>query len=668
MNANEKNRKEAEKLMRQKMVENKMESLINSSVDAKIKLVPGDNWGFDANNKQITYSCKGPKSIFNLTSEEVAGFILHEIAHAKYTQNVSSRTWPDPAIEYATLMNCVEDIRVEKQLMNRFPGTYDSFRNLAVQTQNQLEEEFIKYVPNQMNYLLNLRQHQWKFRLFFKNKAVEDLFLDTLLLVKKAALLPTSTDLYDFVEKELWPKYKQIIEEREGDVSNDGVGEMTTNMPPQDNDPPNNNSNNNEENSNQQKQSQEQQQEQEKENNEQQQNNSNIPSSEKNDNEQTTEQSNQQSNSNTNTNTNTNTDIGNSSSQTPEEQQKEQERKQQVKQALRNAFKNKMPEMQELVNTIKDFSKNVSSNKGKTLGDEIEEEIKRQSEIEATKEQDNADSDPDVTIYKRQNSEDFKTYEELYADVKVHIPYFKMKLRSILRDNEVRRYGGAFTRGKLNNKLLYKWKCKSSRVFSKKLHRMHKNYVVTLLVDESGSMHSNDKHVNAARAAVLLSEVLNSVKIPFEIRGFNETERLYKSFDKPFNWTAKRNLENIIPSAVKGDNGNTNDAFAINQAQHSLLKEDAERILIVLCDGEPNPSGGKIPIKDYQRLKKAFHYYTDFDLGTEVAKAKKRTLVVGVGIQSDSVTEHYQHNVVCNTVSDLPKLVLGIIKKNIRRG
>lgn len=76
--------------------------------------------------------------------------------------------------------------------------------------------------------------------------------------------------------------------------------------------------------------------------------------------------------------------------------------------------------------------------------------------------------------------------------------------------------------------------------------RRHKDYAVSLLVDMSGSMTCNEKNRNAAKATVLLAEVLNQVGIPFEIRGFNEYFYLYKKADEKFSWKHRRNIEQII--------------------------------------------------------------------------------------------------------------------------
>ena len=647
--------KDAERKMKLKMIEDRMKSLIKSSVDMDVTLEPGTTWGFNPRKKVITYCQHGEQNIFNLTENEVISFILHEIAHANFTEAFKPTTSiPEPRLDYGTFLNTCDDIRVEKKLMDKYPGTYDSFRRSAKNVQDQLEEDFIQMVPAHINYLLNLRQHQWKFKLYFKNKQVEDMFLDTLLLIKRASNFPTLTELHDYLVSDVWPQFKQLIEEQnkeDDDIQSSHSHQLGHPDPnPQQAQDPNNEQQDQNENDEQQNSPEQQENEQEHKDSSEQQD-------EKQDQEQEEDSSNgeqfleeQSGESN--------------SAQASEEQQRDQDYKKNVKEQLKTAFSKTVMEMKDLVDTVKQFSRHADENRGKTLEEEINEELERQKQKDQT-EQKQAKSEIDMD---GKNTRDFKTYEELYADIAIYIPYFKLKLQSIMEDNKMRRYGGAFTRGKLNNKLLYKWKCKSTRLFSQKIRRMHKEYAVTLLIDESGSMVSNNKHLNAARSAVLLSEVLNAINIPFEIRGFNASERIYKKFSQPFNWTIKRNLENIIPSATDGDNGSTNDAFAINWATDSLAKEEGEKILIVLCDGEPNPESYRIPDKDRIRLKGLFDYYTDFSLNIEVMKAKRHALVVGVGIQSAAVTRHYTDNIVCNEVGELPTLIMNIIKKYIRRG
>jgi cobalamin biosynthesis protein CobT len=70
----------------------------------------------------------------------------------------------------------------------------------------------------------------------------------------------------------------------------------------------------------------------------------------------------------------------------------------------------------------------------------------------------------------------------------------------------------------------------SDKIFTRKVFRQHKDYKVTLLVDESGSMTSDNKNFYATLGCVLMAEVLAGSNIDFEIIGFNGTIRVYKKF------------------------------------------------------------------------------------------------------------------------------------------
>ena len=165
---------------------------------------------------------------------------------------------------------------------------------------------------------------------------------------------------------------------------------------------------------------------------------------------------------------------------------------------------------------------------------------------------------------------DYMSYEQMYAEILPVLPFFKSKIKSIMKDNRYNRRGGAYRTGKLNTKKLYRWKAGSDRIFSRKIIRHHKDYMVTLLVDESGSMCSNEKNRNAAKATVLFSEVLSAAEIPFEIRGFNEYHRCYKQAHEKFNWKHRRQIERIIVESHSRGAGYNNDGFAVNQAAHHL--------------------------------------------------------------------------------------------------
>lgn len=260
------------------------------------------------------------------------------------------------------------------------------------------------------------------------------------------------------------------------------------------------------------------------------------------------------------------------------------------------------------------------------------------------------------------------SYEELYSEIAYYIPYFAKKLNSIMTDNRLKRKGGLFRSGKLNNKKLYKWKCHSSKLFSKNIFRLHKDYSVSLLVDESGSMTEN-MMIEEAKAVVLLSEVLDFIDIPFEIVGFNATTRVYKSISQKFNWSIKRNLENIIPEARSGNSGYTNDVFAINRTAHRLKNRTGEKIILVLTDGGSAPPKKELPIKDRKGIPAIKQYMSDLKLKEEIHNARQNgSILIGIGIKTEKVQESYPQSVVIDDVTTLPKVLLNRLTKNILRG
>ena len=264
---------------------------------------------------------------------------------------------------------------------------------------------------------------------------------------------------------------------------------------------------------------------------------------------------------------------------------------------------------------------------------------------------------------------DFKTYEELFEEVRPKISVFARKLKSIIKDNKENRYGGRFRTGKLNHKILYKFKCNSGRLFSKKIIRGHEDYAVTLLIDESGSMAGEEKNVNAARSAVLLAEVIDKCNLPFAIMGFNNSFRVYKTFKEKFNWVHRRNMELIIPNTHTNSAGWNNDGYAVNFSSHELGKEDGERILIVVSDGLPASSGGRVENIYDKRRGIDSKEYTSFNLKEEVMNASKNSLVIGVGVDDNSVVKYYKnHAVLEGDVDRLPSLVINLLSKSIKRG
>ena len=80
-------------------------------------------------------------------------------------------------------------------------------------------------------------------------------------------------------------------------------------------------------------------------------------------------------------------------------------------------------------------------------------------------------------------------------------------------------------------------------------------------------MCSDEKNRNAAKGHSS-QKFWNKVGIPFEIRAFNETFRLYKQFDEKIYWKQRRNLERVIPTRMVETLAETMTDSVVNKASY----------------------------------------------------------------------------------------------------
>ena len=593
----------------------RMESLLKislpSNLSESIKLVPNreepEKWESDVEKKIIAYPTKGKLAIQDQQDYEVIGFLLHEISHYNFTTiNPAELKIDNPILNYAQTLNAFEDIRIERKIMGKYPGTYDSLKRSNVIAQKSYnEEEVLNKIPDYAILLNNFIRAEWGLEPILNDKikkAWEDPKLQE--AVAEAVKAKTTQEMVnDHIYEKIWSVIKTLIEEQEqSDSDNNGEGEGESN-------------------------------EQEPQNEEDQSIQSLMDKCVDDNKKEELEQ------------------------EMDEEQKQEQEDKVPVKTKSADSKASSQEEQEEQENSepeIKDSDFDLAK---KTRANQLKEE-------EETGEEDMSNYIP------------FLSYEELYDRIEEYLLYFRKKLNSILVDNRLRRSGGSFRSGKLNNKKLYKWKCNDTKLFSKNILRMHKDYNVSLVIDESGSMKGG-RSVFAAQTAVLLSEVLDYCSIPFSIVGFNTQVREYKKLNEPYTWTKKRNLENVIPES-SGDNiYGTSDGVAINIAASQLDNCVGENIIFVLTDGDSAPSGHSIPDEHRKRLKNKYHQNNDFNIISEVTKASKNALVIGVAITSDGdyytrdcIIRNYPNNIVIeeSDLDQLPIRILQLLQRHIKRG
>jgi cobalamin biosynthesis protein CobT len=173
--------------------------------------------------------------------------------------------------------------------------------------------------------------------------------------------------------------------------------------------------------------------------------------------------------------------------------------------------------------------------------------------------------------------------------------------------------------------------------------------------------------VQAARGAVLMSEVLDKSNIDFEIIAFNKDVVIYKEFGQKYSWGVKRNLELLQPATHGNKAGCTHDAGAVHLARKRLEEQKGEKIMIVLCDGDTNNSLCEINPKLKKWVGNKYNW-GDFSLTTEVKASEKTISTIGIGINCESVKKYYRENAVITDVKELPRSILKLISKHVIRG
>jgi cobalamin biosynthesis protein CobT len=248
---------------------------------------------------------------------------------------------------------------------------------------------------------------------------------------------------------------------------------------------------------------------------------------------------------------------------------------------------------------------------------------------------------------------------------------------------------GGMRNGRLNASSLHRLFAGDDRVFARREEHEAMDTAVELLIDCSGSM-SGDKIKVACHAAYVLSQTLERLGIVHAIDGFtthgdapdqlwydirDEMTKLGRDFSRiePIRIYRFKKFEERLTHPVKqrligaggtgggrygGGSFHSQLQMASNIDGESLLRVGREllkrreprKIMMVLSDGYPAGAGVNIDLRDH--LKFAVR---------ELERLKVET--VGIGICDDAVKAFYPKNIVIHSVDDLPKAVMGELKR-----
>jgi cobaltochelatase CobT len=234
---------------------------------------------------------------------------------------------------------------------------------------------------------------------------------------------------------------------------------------------------------------------------------------------------------------------------------------------------------------------------------------------------------------------------------------------------------GGRRRGRISPGALFRTAVGDDRVFRTRYETKAKNTAASLVIDCSGSMSWGNKLGVAARAAYALASTLERIKVACEVSGFTtieecsalhaairaerlatgvsidygRTEALYLPIFKGFKERMSPEVTSRIAALTdvtqrKWCNENV-DGESIALAAHRLFKQRADRhVMIVLSDGLPSCSGGH-----------GLHGH----LKRTVRSIEKAGIdIVGIGIQTEAVSDFYRKSIVLNDIAELPTTVV----------
>ena len=236
--------------------------------------------------------------------------------------------------------------------------------------------------------------------------------------------------------------------------------------------------------------------------------------------------------------------------------------------------------------------------------------------------------------------------------------------------------------GKINCSALFKLKTGDDRVFRKKVEIKAKNTVVSLVMDQSGSMQGA-KIKNAAVALYALSEILHRLKIPFEVIGFTESPtyspflnglshvkrkafspssdrsghsrtgvlviETYKSYSEEFNYPVKSRM-GVAYEGGCPMGGNIDGESILYAARRIADRPEEKKCIIVLSDGQPASDGNTEHQEIY--LKKVVEMIE-----------KSPISIVGLGINSNAVQNYYKDNIYFKNQDEISERVIGQLAK-----
>jgi cobaltochelatase CobT len=569
----------------------------------------------------------------NLTEElekDLNGYLDHEVAHVKFTQFPEVRQVI--SAYHKEMLNAAEDIRIERLMMQEFPGTEYHLVPLRAKLNAKIDKNWFTR-PWPIRFLIALMRVMDGNKPFPKDAEIEKHLDSCKSEIAQLNSCKNTREIRTVTESIV----RKLIKEREEEKEQD-------------------------------KKQKEEQSQSEKENNQ------NLQ--EKNSSEQNSSSQNQD---------------GEKQKQTQDKKEEKSDKKsQKSKNGKSEKTESEKKESDDSLLTEKKEEKfeQFEIDVHRMINSMIEKQTeKEKQEVKATKYDyeyksgSSLSSIPLTTRFDIENNFVGKDnnrlkYSEVRRQVKPMVNTLKSNLEKIFKSVENARWKSEREQGLLNSRSLSQMASNPNyRTVFKELSKNETDKVaISIVVDLSGSM-SGDKIHTAKLAASAMGEALSGLGMNFEVIGFrtgyNEAANRYahetgiKDFSR-FNRTTEvlehHVFKSFDSSSLLGlsqieSGGSNNDGESILWAAKRLaVRPEKRKIMIVMSDGMPAGQGNPLILQSDLRIKLA-----------QIEKFGIET--VGFGILTDHVKHFYKDFVVINKLQDLTssclKKLSGILTKNL---
>ena len=280
---------------------------------------------------------------------------------------------------------------------------------------------------------------------------------------------------------------------------------------------------------------------------------------------------------------------------------------QQAQEAIKEAFKDLTAQEREALRNkakelLEDFEDKVRDSQESTLEDPQapkHADQRKALEIEQRKAQLDTKLDDDIKEMEKARLDSLGEWDRARESIAKQVSTLYTRLERILRPtvpewDEGHPSGSrvnpfAVMQAEADRKLI-------TKIWERKTLPVEKSFRFSLLVDISGSMDVGEKYVHSQACAVLMSEVLTRLNVPFEIAVFNNSAEVIKSYEQK---RPTKQEKDRVAAALVATGGGTVDYDAVDGRATALTAHSEEnRFLVVITDGgSSNPEALKSALK-----------------------------------------------------------------------